>query len=209
MQTIILADGAFPKSEKLKNLLDNAKRIVCCDGAANKLVDSGREPDVIIGDLDSVRPELKIKYRDILIKVSDQDTNDLTKAVNLCVKNGWKDIVILGATGDREDHSIGNISLLASYSKVANVKILTDYGEFIAINRTAVFNSFPGQQVSVFSICAQLKISSEGLKYPLNEMKLTAWWMGTLNEAVADSFTISFEGDGDVIVYLLDGKKQL
>jgi len=208
MQTVILADGAFPKSEKLKNLLDNAERVVCCDGAANKLVDSGREPDVIIGDLDSVRPELKMKYRDILIKVSDQDTNDLTKAVNSCVKNGWKDIVILGATGKREDHAIGNISLLASYSKKAKVKMLTDYGEFVAINSSTTFNSFPGQQISVFSLCARLKISSDGLKYPLNDKELSAWWMGTLNEAVADSFTISFEGDGDVIVYLLDGKSR-
>ncbi len=206
MQTVILADGAFPKSKKLKKLLDNAGRIVCCDGAANKLVDSGREPDIIIGDLDSIRPELKQKYSDILIKVSDQETNDLTKAVNFCVKNGWSDIVILGATGDREDHAIGNISLLAAYSKIANVKMLTDYGEFIAINKSAVISSFPGQQVSIFSLCAQLEISSGGLEYPLNRMKLDAWWRGTLNEALSDSFSISFEGSGDVIVYLLDAK---
>ena len=209
MQTIILANGAFPKSDKLLTLLDNAERIVCCDGAVNKLVDSGREPDVIIGDLDSVRPELKEKYAGILIKISDQETNDLTKAVNWCVSNSLKKIAILGATGDREDHAIGNISLLASYSKMADVKILTDYGEFIAINKSAGFSSFPGQQVSVFSLCAQVKITSEGLKYPLSEMKLASWWMGTLNESTADSFKISFEGEGDVIVYLLDDKKRI
>ena len=204
MQTVILANGAFPESEKLLKLLDSAEKIVCCDGAVNTLVDSGREPDVIIGDLDSVRPELASRYSDILIRITDQDTNDLTKAVNWCVNNNIKDIVILGATGKREDHAIGNISLLASYSRKAKVKILTDYGEFIAINNSATFSSFPGQQISVFSLCAQLKITSSGLKYPLNQMKLSAWWMGTLNESLSDSFYIGFEGDGDVIVYLLE-----
>jgi thiamine pyrophosphokinase len=208
MQTVILANGAFPASEKLLKILDNAGKVVCCDGAVNKLTDSGREPDIIIGDLDSVRPGLKEKYSDIMIKISDQDTNDLTKAVNWCVENGLKDILILGATGNREDHAIGNISLLASYARKAKVKILTDYGEFVAINRSAEFSSFPGQQVSVFSLCAQLEISSTGLKYPLNKMKLASWWMGTLNEALSDSFSISFDGDGDVIVYLLDRMKE-
>ena len=209
MQTVILANGAFPGPEKLLTILDEAERIVCCDGAVNKLVDSGREPDVVIGDLDSVRSELKDRYADILIKIADQDTNDLTKAVNWCVENGQKDIMILGATGRREDHAIGNISLLADYSGRANVKMLTDYGVFIAINKTTGFSSFPGQQVSVFSLCAQLELTSDGLKYPLKKMKLTSWWMGTLNEAVSDRFTISFEGDGNVIVYMLDGKKAL
>ncbi len=206
MQTVILANGAFPGSEKLLTLLDNAGKIVCCDGAVNKLVDSGREPDIVIGDLDSVRPELKEKYSDILVRITDQDTNDLTKAVNWCVSNGLKDIVILGATGNREDHAIGNISLLASYSRVANVRILTDYGEFVAVNRSAEFNSFKGQQVSVFSLCAKLKITSKGLRYPLDGMELSAWWMGTLNESLGESFSVSFDGDGDVIVYLLDKK---
>jgi thiamine pyrophosphokinase len=207
MQTVVLANGAFPESEKLLTILDEAERIVCCDGAVNKLVDSGREPDIVIGDLDSVRPELKQRYSDILIKVSDQDTNDLTKAVNWCVKNGLKDILILGATGRREDHAIGNISLLADYSGRANVKILTDYGVFIAINKSAEFSSFPAQQISIFSLCARLELTSDGLKYPLKKMKLTSWWMGTLNEAVSDRFSISFEGEGNVIIYMLDKKK--
>ncbi|NPA37476.1 MAG: thiamine diphosphokinase [Chlorobi bacterium] len=204
MQTVILANGAFPESEKLLKLLDNAKKIVCCDGAVNKLIDSGRIPNVIIGDLDSVRPELKKKYADIIIRIPDQNTNDLTKAVKWCVSNNYTDIIILGATGNREDHAIGNISLLSEYAKMADIKMLTDYGEFIAINKTTTFHSFTGQQVSIFSLCAQLEISSENLKYPLHNLKLSAWWMGTLNESTSDSFTISFKEGGEVIVYLLD-----
>jgi thiamine pyrophosphokinase len=204
MNTIILANGAFPQSAKLLRLLDSAVQIICCDGAVNTLVESGREPSVIIGDLDSVKPEVRMLYRDRLVQVADQDTNDLTKAVDWCVENGVKDVTILGATGKREDHAIGNISLLAGYSKKLNVSMLTDYGKFIAITETTTFDTFKGQQVSIFSLDAGLMVSSTGLKYPLKEYKLTSWWMGTLNEAVGNTFTLSINKTGNVIVYLLD-----
>ena len=207
MNTIILANGAFPKSEKLLRLLDTAERIVCCDGAVNSLVESGREPSVIVGDLDSVKPEVKSHYSDRLVQVADQETNDLTKAVNWCVEKGIKDVTILGATGKREDHAIGNISLLSGYSKRLNVKILTDYGEFVAVAETTTFASFAGQQVSIFSLDTNLMVSSTGLKYPLKEHNLTSWWMGTLNESEGDKFTITLNGAGDVIVYLLDERR--
>ena len=204
MDTIILANGVFPQSEKLLNLLDSAEQIICCDGAVNKLVATGREPSVIIGDLDSVNPEIGEKYHDILVKVLDQNTNDLTKAVDWCAENGVIEVVILGATGDREDHAIGNISLLAQYVKKISVKLFTDYGVFIPVSKTTTFEAFKGQQVSVFSLDTNLKISSVGLKYFLAEHKLTSWWMGTLNEAIGDTFTLSLSGAGDVIVYMLD-----
>ena len=204
MNTIILANGAFPQSAKLLRLLDSAVQIICCDGAVNTLVESGREPSVIIGDLDSVKPEVRMLYRDRLVQVADQDTNDLTKAVDWCVENGVKDVTILGATGKREDHAIGNISLLAGYSKKLNVSMLTDYGKFIAITETTTFDTFKGQQISIFSLDTSLKITSKGLKYPLQEHKLTSWWMGTLNEAVGGAFTLSMNKAGNVIVYLLD-----
>lgn len=204
MDTIVLANGAFPQREKLLDMLDSAERIVCCDGAVNSLVASGREPSVIIGDLDSVKPEIKLRYKERLVQVFDQDTNDLTKAIEWCVNQNISEVVILGAAGKREDHAIGNISLLAQYAKVISVKLFTDYGVFVPINESTTFSSFRGQQVSVFSLDTNLKISSIGLKYPLNEYKLTSWWMGTLNESEGDKFTLSFGEPGDIIVYLLD-----
>ncbi len=204
MDAIILANGTFPETKKLLKLLDDADRIICCDGAVNKLVESGREPYIVIGDLDSVKPEIKTEYQDRLVQVIDQNTNDLTKAVNWCAKHNVNEVIILGATGGREDHTVGNISLLAQYAQVISVKILTDKGVFIPISKTTTFDSFVGQQVSVFTLNAALEISSTGLKYPLKNHKLKSWWMGTLNESVAGTFSLSFTGKGDVIVFLLN-----
>ena len=203
-KTIILANGSFPKATYLLQILDSAKQIICCDGAVNKLVDSGREPSLIIGDLDSVNPDIKERFSDRLICVKDQNTNDLTKAVNWCLSQSIDDILILGATGEREDHTIANIFLLSKYQDLLKVRMLTDKGVFIPISETSVLDAFVGQQISIFSQTYDVEISSEGLKYPLHNLKLDACWMGTLNEAVSPQFKISFEGKASVIVYLLN-----
>ncbi len=201
-KTIILANGKFPSNKKVINILKSADKIICCDGAAKKLIDFGLNPTIIIGDMDSLSSEIKKKYSNIIIKDPDQNTNDLTKAVNWCVKNKINNIVIIGATGNREDHTIANISLAGQYVKSLNLKIITDYGEFIPITKTTEFKSFAGQQISIFTLTPNVKIQSEGLKYPLNNIKLSRWWMGTLNESLTDRFLLKFNNNGIFIVYL-------
>ncbi len=203
-KTIILANGSFPKSSNLLNILDNAKQIICCDGAVNKLIDSGREPSLIIGDLDSVNSNIKEQFSDKIIQVSNQYTNDLSKAVNWCVSSNINEVIILGATGEREDHTIANIALLSKYQKLLNTIMLTENGSFIPISETTTFDSFIGQQISIFSQDPELKISSEGLKYPLDKLALSYWWVGTLNEAISEHFTVIFKEDSPIIVYLLN-----
>jgi len=201
---IILANGAFPKSKRALDLLDNSKQIICCDGAVNKLIESGREPHIIIGDLDSVEDNHRAKYQNILVKINDQNTNDLTKAINWCLAQEIEEVIILGATGEREDHTIGNISLLTEYHKKLNVTMLTDNGVFIPISESTNFESTIGQQVSIFSLNPTIEITSIGLKYPLQNLALKAWWMGTLNEVTSDEFIIEFEGEAQLVVFILE-----
>lgn len=201
IKTVILANGTYPTHAVPVRYLEEADLIVCCDGAAEKLVSHGMEPGIITGDLDSVSPELKRKYENILVQDDDQETNDLTKAVKWCVSQRIKEIAILGATGIREDHTLGNISLLADYNRDLKAIMLTDTGSFRVFDRTITIDSFQGQQVSLFSIDPDLAVTSSGLLYPLNDLKLTSWWRGTLNEAMGDSFTLIFEG-GELIVFM-------
>jgi thiamine pyrophosphokinase len=201
MKTVILANGQYPSHAVPVRYLEEADLIVCCDGAAEKLVSHGIEPGIIIGDLDSVSPELKRKYKSILVTDADQETNDLTKAGKWCVSQGIKEVAILGATGLREDHTLGNIALLADYNRDIKAKMFTDTGSFQVFDRTITIDSFPGQQVSLFSLDPGLAVTSSGLRYPLQNLKLTSWWRGTLNEAISDNFTLVFEG-GNLIVFM-------
>lgn len=198
--TVILANGAFPVHEMPLTMLRQAGFIVCCDGAVEKLVAAGLEPGVIVGDLDSVSPELKQRYYDRLFHDTDQETNDLTKAVKWCVSQQRHSLTILGATGLREDHTIGNISLLSEYCSFVNVRMVTDYGIFEPVIASVIMDSFCGQQISLFSTGSSAVVTSSGLKYPLKRLALDNWWKGTLNEALGDSFSLDFTG-GPLIVF--------
>ena len=201
MKTVILADGTYPSHEVPLKHIREADMIVCCDGAAEKLDRHGLVPDAIVGDLDSISDSLKEKYSDRLFPDDDQDTNDLTKAVKWCLEKGIAEVVIVGATGMREDHTLGNISLLADYSSMINAVMLTDSGSFRVYYGSVTIASRPGQQVSLFSIDPSLTITSSGLRYPLAKLQLHSWWRGTLNEATGATFSLELNM-GQVILFL-------
>jgi len=200
--TVVVADGTFPVHKVPLEYLDKADLIVCCDGSAESLLISGKIPDAIVGDMDSLSDELRDRFSDRIFVEDNQETNDLTKAVEWCHASGYDDITIVGATGKREDHTIGNISLLAEYSQYVNVRMITDTGVILPFLKSCSLKTFPGQKVSVFSIDPQTEITSAGLRYPLVNRKLKNWWEATLNEALGETVELKFEG-GAVLVFLL------
>ena len=116
--TVILAAGLFPSTPRALDFLRRADYIACCDGAANACVDAGFEPDVIVGDGDSVREDVRARYADRIVRIAEQETNDLTKTFHHVLSNGRRDrFVILGATGKREDHALANLALLMDYAE--------------------------------------------------------------------------------------------
>ncbi len=200
--TVILADGAFPAGKEALGYLENATHVVCCDGAARSLVAYGREPDRIVGDLDSLSEEFKKRFADRIEHVSEQESNDLSKAFRYCYSKGYNNIVILGATGKREDHTLGNLSLLSIYTEsVPDIKIVTDYGYFTVAKKSGTFGSFPGQQISIVPLTGKAVVSSQGLKYPMDKLELKLWYQATLNEAKSDNFTLEFPENCELLIY--------
>lgn len=189
---VIVAGGESPTATVPLDVLHNAPYVVCCDGAADRYIATGHTPDAIVGDGDSISAENREKYAHLLHIIAEQETNDQTKAVRFLMEQGKQRIAIVGATGLREDHTIGNISLLVEYARMGcNVCSFTDYGIFIPCNGTTIHKCHKGQQVSIFSITAK-DLSAEGLRYPIYDFN--NWWQGTLNECTGDKFTINATG---------------
>ncbi|MBP5189956.1 MAG: thiamine diphosphokinase [Bacteroidales bacterium] len=214
-RTIILANGQFPRRKEALQAMLEAETLICCDGAYDKLVESqlfshaARLPQVVvIGDGDSLTQKEPTFPTVFVSEYTDQETNDLTKVVRYALAHDLERLIILGATGLREDHTLGNISLLANYSSMTTpsgnpliVRLYTDYGFFTPITKTTTFPSFVGQQVSLFSLDEKLIISVEGLKFSIDHRRLHYWWEGTLNEALGDRFTVALSGTGTMLVY--------
>ena len=102
----------------------------------------------------------------------------------------------------RQDHTLGNISLLAQYvTEFERVEMVSDFGWFTPLYRTTTLDSEPGQQVSLFSLYPNGRISVSGLRYPIEKRRLLYWWEATLNEATGKEFTVILEEDARVLVY--------
>ncbi len=195
---VIVGNGSFPETDEVRHFISETPLVVCCDGGSTALIEAGYTPDWIVGDGDSISPENKEKFRNVFIQIPEQDTNDQTKAVNFCIDYLLKQgisrrprLLIIAATGKREDHTLGNISLIAHYFDRADVISMSDYGYFRAAQNTGHWHVCIGQQLSIFNINAT-GFQCEGLKYPVYDFK--EWWQGTLNEAVSERVTIYARG---------------
>ncbi len=193
IEATIIANGEYPTADTPLRILHNSAYVVCCDGGADHYIALGHIPDAIIGDGDSISDENRALYADIIHHDADQETNDQTKAVKFLIDKGFRNIAIVGATGKCEDHTIGNIALLAEYMRMrVNVRSYTDYGVFVPCCGNCSFECRKGQKVSIFNISAK-GLSSTGLEYPIYDF--TVWWQGTLNRCTGDRFTISAKGE--------------
>lgn len=194
----ILANGDFPTHALPLQALKQSQRVICCDGAANHFVATGGTPFAIIGDADSLSPHIREQFADRLQCIAEQDSNDLSKAVRFAQSIGESSLMILGATGLRECHTLGNISLLMEYHRWGlSPTMLTDHCTIRPFTGTQTIATEKGQQVSIFSFGAK-GLKSHGLKWPIYDFK--SLWEGTLNEALGNHITI--EAEGDYIVML-------
>ena len=201
-KVIILANGHYPTHPIALQMLRSGAAVVCCDGAANQFVAEGGIPTAIIGDGDSLQAEVRERFGHCVHHVAEQETNDLTKAVTYARSQGATEVCILGATGKRECHTLGNISLLMEYHRSGlRVEMLTDHCRIVPCTGVTTHKTFPQQQVSIINFGAS-HFKSEGLAYPIYDF--TNWWQGTLNEATTDEITIHAEGD---YLVLLDFKE--
>ena len=197
---VIVANGDFPSHKVPLLILQDSSTIICCDGAANHLVKNGMEPNYILGDMDSIDDSLKNKYKEQVIELPKQDQNDLRKTIQWVEDKKVKKTAILGATGRRDDHSLANIFTLLQYPTSLEITISSNHGIFSVVKGGQKFDSFKGQKISLFSTDSNIEVTSNNLKYNLNNKMLTNLYYGSLNESLDESFTLTLS-HGRILVY--------
>lgn len=215
-EIVIICDGTFPKKEYPQYLIGSADFIICCDGALTKFMRNSRRifgeerlPDLVIGDMDTLSAAMQKKYADIIIRETEQEHNDQTKAVRWALNNidNIGTIHILGATGGRADHTIGNLSLLMEYTRMFDLKdicieAVSDEGTMFPINDTIEIDCGQGREISIFSPDSTLRIKSEGLMYKTDDVIFDNWWKATLNKATADKIRLEFNHPSVALVIM-------
>jgi thiamine pyrophosphokinase len=120
---------------------------------------------------------------------------------------GIEQIHILGGTGGRADHTIGNTSLLMEYTRMFDlgeitIEMVTDEGTIFPINDTIEFECGPGRSISIFSPDNSLRIRSEGLAYPTDDVLFDNWWKATLNKTVQDKVRLELSHKSIALIIL-------
>ena len=209
---VILCNGEFPRKEYPLYLLEKAEAVVCCDGAAVKYLrkfGEERMPEAVIGDMDSLPKRWREKLGPIVVQVEEQDDNDMTKAMRYVLEHHPEvcEIHILGATGLREDHTVGNLGLLMEYTRMFDlseirVEMVSDYSTAFALTDSCELHVGKGRRVSLFSPDNTLTIKSEGLEWPTDGVVFDNWWPATLNRASADVVKLTFSHTSRALVVL-------
>ena len=215
---VIVGNGQFPKKEYPLYLLESADCVVCCDGALDTYLRhfSGRNlrrPDVVVGDMDSLSKKTAERFRDIAVKIDEQETNDQSKAFHYILEHfpDVDTVHILGATGKREDHTIGNLSLLMEYARemrrqdcgrTVSVDIVSDWSTAFAITDSCTLDVGEGRSVSIICPDNSLNIKSEGLVWPTDKVIFDNLWQATLNRASADRISLTFSHPSIALIIL-------
>ena len=174
-KAIILANGDSPKkSEILYFQKKGYLKIICADGGANSAQKLGIIPDVIIGDLDSItRQNLKLfSGKTEVINYTRQNDTDVEKALKYLISEKYKEVILLGATGDRLDHTICNLGIIIKFFNKIKISVLHKKSFLTAHNSDIKLKTIPKEIISIYGFDDKTKVTSKGLKYPLKNIAL-------------------------------------
>ena len=186
----ILVNGQYPSHPTALNKLHTAGTIICTDGSANKLLENGLAPNIIIGDMDSSTID-QDSFKGLYVEIPDQDNTDLDKALEWCTLNSISPVTVLGTSQLREDHTLGNLILLANYSDELDINFVTDYFTITCHHGKRSFTSFKQQLVSILPVEDIQSITTEGLEFPLIDEPLPPSSRGISNCATSHQFIIT------------------
>lgn len=195
---VLLVNGKFPSHPAPMEILKSAKTIICTDGSANSLIQFGIEPQIIIGDLDSLKIDKNL-FTGTLIHEPNQNNTDFEKALVWALENYVSDLNILGSTGLREDHSLANYFIFSEYSSKMNLKLVTNHFTITCHDGTRTFESKRGHIVSIFAIFPQTVVSTQFLKYPLLNSVLNPSCRTISNKSLASQFQV--ESNKPILVF--------
>ena len=201
---VVVANAPLSWSEPLVRLVQSAELVVAADGGANHLARIGVRPAAVVGDLDSIRSEVREWLGEhCLVPRPDQDHTDLHKALAYVIdERGAGRVTVLGATGGRLDHALENLALLARWAGRAEIELRDESTRIVAVTAAASFAVARGSTVSLLPAGRCERVWTEGLRWPLAGAPLDLLdRTGVCNRATAESVSVRVEG-GAMLVFL-------
>ena len=205
MSKILIIGNARPEDlAKWSELIEKSDLIIACDGAMKNCAESSIAVDFLIGDMDSISDET-LQYAESknteIIKILDQQNNDLSKAISFAQNLSPQSIDIIGVDGGRSDHQFANYFSL--FECQVDTTLHLDDCKVIPVNKSnPMIRSIElEKEFSVFSIGQSFGVNLSGGRWELNDAELSPSSVGLHNVAVADNLIINCS-DGNLLVFV-------
>ena len=178
MKCVIIAGGDFTATNQIRTILDQAERIICADSGAGHLRPLDIVPHILMGDFDSITPDDLAFFESQGSRVerfpARKDQTDSELCIDRALELHASEIILLGATGSRMDHTLANILLL---EKIAAhdipVRIIDATNEITLVTDRIELDGVPGEPVSIIPVTETAEgVSFQGLEYPLTEGRM-------------------------------------
>lgn len=200
-RVIIIANGDLVNIAYYQALIEPDDYIVCVNGGTGHALAMGLNPDLVIGDLDSLsvsdREEIGKINPELIIHPSDKDKSDLELALDHSVKMEPLEIIILGALGGtRFEHAFINVLLLYNpLRRRIPARLVSENQEVVLVRDEIVLTGAPGDYLSLFALTNRVDgVITEGLKYPLNKQPLFfASTLGLSNKFITSQVKVSVQ----------------
>ena len=186
---VLVANGEKPVSNYAKQLIAQNNLKICVDSNLSFFKELDVEPDIIIGDLDTVDIN-KSGSKSTIVNKEDQNKTDLEKSLEYCIAQNIKDIYIIGATGERDDHSLANIMIAQQYSDTLNIEMISNFFQIFFVNGSKEILEKKSRNLSMISLISDNKITTSGLEYNLSDQKLNSFSHGISNRIISDKCLI-------------------
>jgi len=172
-RAVIFLHGNKPSKELVKKYVKKSDTIICADGGTIWAVECGLHPDVYIGDLDSITPEL---YKKLQKKENiewhtfekEKDETDSELAIKYAIKRGFGEILLFSVFGNRVDHVLANLTLFSVLSnKKTQIKIIEGDQEIYFVKNKLELDGKIGEYISLIPLQTDVTVLTNGLKWEL------------------------------------------
>ena len=201
---IILCASPYCQRDFINKIVTENDFVICADGGLDTALQCGIQPDVLIGDFDSLKAKQYVQtknYPTILLPKEKDDTDSIS-SIRYALRQGCKDFVLLGATGGRIDHTYANLHLLKFlYHNDCSAIIQDQYTDIYYTEKTLTLYE-QGRTISILPYgCNTAEVSLSGFKYPAEHMIMHSDFpIGISNVALSEQCTVEVYTGGVLII---------
>lgn len=168
MRAIIICGGNV--GEYIKDYVKDTDFVICADSGYDHAEKYGIQPDIIIGDMDSVKSSCIHKNK--IVYPSRKDFTDSELVVQYAMEHGYDEVLLFGMIGTRMDHTLANVSLLKQMKGI-KVVIIDANNEIYYTEDEFTLSGKQGDTISIIPFEGDINdITTEGLEYPLKNQSI-------------------------------------